>query len=130
MKPHPHLLRQNAFRSSTAAPLCMRSVERHGRLVPRSAAQGGGRALLIPIAVAGFLWLTVSAETVAVFAQADVASSTVKGKVMDQAGAGVSQALVTVMDPERGVVRSVRTDGEGGYPGPRVSHPRHPTAGR
>ncbi|HJU54148.1 MAG TPA: carboxypeptidase regulatory-like domain-containing protein [Pyrinomonadaceae bacterium] len=87
----------------------------HGRLAPRSAAQRGGRALLIPIVVAGFLWLTVGAETVAVLAQADVANSTVKGKVMDQAGAGVSQAPVTVMNPERGVVRSVRTDDEGVY---------------
>src|SRR5215213_4183366 len=113
MKPHPYLLRQNAFQNSTAAPLCVLSVEMHGHLAPRSAAQKGGRALFNAIAVAGFLWLTVSAETVAVFAQADVANSTVKGKVMDQAGAGVSQAPVTVINPERGVVRSVKTDDEG-----------------
>ena len=87
----------------------------HGHLASPSAAQKGGRALLIAIAVAGFLWLMASAETVAVFAQADVANSTVKGKVMDQAGAGVSQAPVTVMNPERGVVRSVKTDDEGVY---------------
>jgi hypothetical protein len=73
--------------------------------------------LLIPIVVVitGFLWLTVGAETVEVFAQAGVADSTLKGKVIDQSDAGVSRATVTVMSAERGVVRSVRTDDEGNY---------------
>jgi hypothetical protein len=75
-------------------------------------------ALLIIIALAGFLWLTASAATVAVLAQADVAHSTVKGKVMDQAGASVSGATITVLDAERGVARSVKTDGEGAYQAP------------
>jgi hypothetical protein len=67
------------------------------------------------IVVALFLWLTVSAGTAEVFAQADVASSTLKGKVMDQAGAGVSRAAITVLNGERGVVRGVKTDDEGAY---------------
>ena len=60
-------------------------------------------ALLIAIVVTGFLWLSAGAETVEVFAQAGVADSTVKGNVMDQFGAGVSHATVTVMNAERGV---------------------------
>src|ERR1051325_11439142 len=70
MKPHPHLFKQSDFRSSTAAPLCVRSVDMAGRLAQPRAARGGGRALLITIVAASFLWLMVSAETVAVFAQA------------------------------------------------------------
>ncbi|MGH9855015.1 MAG: carboxypeptidase-like regulatory domain-containing protein, partial [Blastocatellia bacterium] len=72
----------------------------------------------ITIAVVSFLCLTADAETVAVFAQADVAHSTVKGKVMDQAGAAVSGATITVLNAERGVVRRVKTDGEGAYQAP------------
>jgi hypothetical protein len=72
----------------------------------------------ITIAVVSFLCLTAGAETVAVFAQADVAHSTIKGKVMDQAGAAVSGATITVINAERGVVRSVKTDGEGAYQAP------------
>jgi hypothetical protein len=73
------------------------------------------RALLVTILSAGFLWLTAGAQTVEVFAQAGVADSTVKGKVTDQSGAGVSLATVTVINAERGVVRSVKTDDEGAY---------------
>lgn len=58
------------------------------------------------------------AGTGAVFAQADVAHSTVKGRVMDQAGAAVSGATITVLHAERGVVRRVKTDGEGAYQAP------------
>ncbi|MFL6231138.1 MAG: carboxypeptidase regulatory-like domain-containing protein, partial [Pyrinomonadaceae bacterium] len=72
-------------------------------------------ALLSAIALAGFLWLTVSAETVAAPAQADVANATVKGKVLDQSGDVVGGALVTVSEAERGVMRSVKTDGDGAY---------------
>lgn len=67
------------------------------------------------IVVAVLLWLIVSAGTAEVSAQADVANSTLKGKVMDQAGAGVSRATITVLNGERGVVRSVQTDDEGAY---------------
>jgi Carboxypeptidase regulatory-like domain len=64
---------------------------------------------------AGFVWFTAGAKTVAVFAQAGVADSTVKGKVTDQAGAGVNQATVTVVNAQRGVVRSAKTDVAGVY---------------
>jgi hypothetical protein len=72
-------------------------------------------ALGIMIALFGFLWLTAGAESVAIFAQADVANSTVKGKVTDQLDAAVSGATVTVMSAERGIVRSVKTNSEGAY---------------
>ena len=50
-----------------------------------------------------------------VFAQAGVADSTVKGKVTDQSGAGVSQARIVVINAERGVARTVKTDEAGAY---------------
>ena len=72
-------------------------------------------AFFIAIVVTGFLWLTAGEETVEVFAQAGVADSTVKGNVTDQSGAGVSQATVTVVNAERGVVRNSKTDDAGAY---------------
>ena len=51
----------------------------------------------------------------ALFVQSDVANSTLKGKVTDQLDAAVSGATVTVINAERGVVRSVKTDGDGAY---------------
>src|SRR5262245_50701512 len=74
-----------------------------------------GSALAVAIAAVGFIWFTAGADTVAVFAQADVAHSTIKGRVMDPVGAAVSGATITVLNAERGVVRSVKTDGEGAY---------------
>jgi hypothetical protein len=62
-----------------------------------------------------FLWLTAVAKTIVIFAQADVANSTVKGKVTDQLDAAVSGATVTVINAERGVVRSVETNRDGVY---------------
>jgi len=62
-----------------------------------------------------FIWLTAGAETIVIFAQADVANSTVKGKVTDQFGAAVSGATLTVINAERGVVRSVETNSDGAY---------------
>jgi hypothetical protein len=62
-----------------------------------------------------FLWLTAGAETIVIFAQADVANSTVKGKVTDQLDAAVNGATVTVINVERGVTRSVETNSEGTY---------------
>ncbi len=72
--------------------------------------------LSVSLAALSLLCLPVTpgARTVT-FAQADVASATVKGKLTDQSGAVVSGATVTVMNAERGVVRSVGTDGEGAY---------------
>lgn len=50
-----------------------------------------------------------------VFAQVDVATSTVKGKVTDQFDAVVTGATLTASNVARGVVRSVKTDGQGTY---------------
>ena len=50
-----------------------------------------------------------------IVAQSDVANATIEGLIADQAGAGVSQATVTVTSSERGVTRTVRTDDEGLY---------------
>ena len=47
--------------------------------------------------------------------QADVAHSTLKGKVTDQFDAAMGGATVTVINAERGVVRSVQTDDDGSY---------------
>jgi Carboxypeptidase regulatory-like domain len=69
----------------------------------------------ITIALFGFLWLTAGAETIDIFAQADVANSTVKGNVTDQFDAAVSGATVTVINAERGILRSVETNSEGAY---------------
>jgi Carboxypeptidase regulatory-like domain len=72
-------------------------------------------ALAITIALFGCLWLTTRAEKVGILAQADVANSTVKGKVKDQFDASVSGATVSVINAGRGVVRSVETNSEGAY---------------
>lgn len=72
-------------------------------------------ALLVTVVAAVLLWLLTGAGTVGVLAQADAANSTVKGRVMDQSGARVSRATVTVVNAERGAVRSVKTDDEGIY---------------
>jgi protocatechuate 3,4-dioxygenase beta subunit len=50
-----------------------------------------------------------------VFAQAGVADSTVKGRITDQSGAGVGQVMITVINVERGVARTVKTDDAGAY---------------
>ncbi len=91
---------------SSDDPSLQAAVKRHRR---RRLASG------ITIALFGFLWLTAGAETIAIFAQADIANSTVKGKVTDQVDAAVRGAAVTVMNAERGVVRSVETNSEGAY---------------
>jgi hypothetical protein len=67
------------------------------------------------IALFCFLLLTAGAATVAIFAQSDVASATIKGKVKDQLDAAVRGATVNVMNAERGVVRSVKTNSDGAY---------------
>jgi hypothetical protein len=67
------------------------------------------------IALFCFLLLTAGAATVAIFAQGDIASATIKGKVKDQLDAAVRGATVNVMNAERGVVRSAKTNSEGTY---------------
>jgi Carboxypeptidase regulatory-like domain len=66
------------------------------------------------------LWLTAGAKTAAIFAQADVANSVIKGKVTDQHEGAVSGATVTVINAERGVARSVKTNSEGSYHVPLI----------
>lgn len=54
-------------------------------------------------------------QFVPLFVQGDVATSTVKGKVKDQADAALSGATITVLNAGRGIVRSVETDADGVY---------------
>jgi hypothetical protein len=56
--------------------------------------------------------------TAAFFFQANVANATVKGKVVDQLGRAVSAATITIVNSERGIVRTVKTDDEGSYRAP------------
>jgi hypothetical protein len=125
--------RRNIFNSITVA-LCLRSaamVERFFPCViaivallilslgdpphPATRDRSSQSALYVMIALLGFLWLTTCAGTVIVFAQADVANSTLKGKVTDQFDAAVSGATVTVINFERGIIRNVKTDDGGDY---------------
>src|SRR6185436_10562459 len=82
---------------------------------PRFPATPRTRQSGLLIALAGSQWLTANAETVSVLAQADVAHSTLKGKVTDPSDAAVSGASITVTNAGRGVVRSVKTDDQGAY---------------
>jgi hypothetical protein len=62
-----------------------------------------------------FLLLLLSIQAVPIFAQADSSNSTLKGRVVDQAGALVPGATVAVVSTDRGVVRTVKSDDEGLY---------------
>src|SRR5215471_10349411 len=74
------------------------------------------RALVFIIpGLAIFLCLSGNVGNSSVFAQADVASATVKGLVTDQTGAGIGQATITVTNVDRGIVRSVNSDDDGIY---------------
>ena len=95
-----------------ASLLSVRSVLIVGRACPRKRILTSG---LITIAVLSSLWLTASAASGAAFAQADVAHSTIKGRVTDQLNAAVRNATITLLSVGRGVVRSVKTDENGGY---------------
>src|SRR5689334_5294993 len=66
------------------------------------------------ISILSFVLIYVIGSAV-VFAQADAANSTLKGKVVDQLGAAVSGATISVKSAERGLVRSVKTDSAGSY---------------
>jgi hypothetical protein len=59
--------------------------------------------------------LIVSVNVAEVFAQADISSSTLKGKVLDQAGDAVAGATIDVVSAERGVGRTAASDDEGIY---------------
>src|SRR5262245_26557653 len=57
------------------------------------------------LAVLLFLSLAATAGGSLVFAQADIATATVKGIVTDVTGAGVGEATITLTNSERGVAR-------------------------
>lgn len=59
--------------------------------------------------------LIVSVNAAEVRAQAGISTATLKGKVLDQAGDAVGGATVEVMNAERGMIRTVRSDDEGIY---------------
>ncbi len=93
----------------------------HGFLVLRP------RLIRIPLALHAFpltaailIFLSIVAASASrvVFAQADVATATVKGIVRDQVGAGIDDAVVTIMNTDRGAARTVTTDDDGGYRAP------------
>jgi hypothetical protein len=69
---------------------------------------------LFPCLTLVFL-LIVSVNTAPIFAQADISNSTLKGRVIDQAGAAVRGATVSVVSAERGVVRTAKSDDDGIY---------------
>lgn len=69
----------------------------------------------ITIALCALLSLTVCANRVPIFAQCDVATAAIQGRVTDQAEAVVRGATVTVISAVRGFVRNVKTDNEGLY---------------
>jgi len=69
---------------------------------------------LLTIAVC-LLLLTANTESIVVFAQADVANSTLKGRVTDEVDAAIGGASVSAVALERGVVRSVQTNSDGSF---------------
>ncbi len=84
-------------------------------LLIRVVVRVGNHSLASPtFAVLLFLSVTISGGS-RVFAQADIATATVKGIVIDATGSGVSEATLTLTDSERGVARSVKTDDHGVY---------------
>jgi hypothetical protein len=61
------------------------------------------------------LLLIVCVGTAQIFAQADISNSTLKGRVVDQAGAAVRGATVAVVSAERAAVRTTKSDDDGAY---------------
>ena len=54
-------------------------------------------------------------QNISVFGQADIANSRLEGKVVDQNGAPVAGANISVIDTERGLTRTAATDDDGFY---------------
>jgi Carboxypeptidase regulatory-like domain len=73
------------------------------------------RALLIAITATGLVLGMIGGKSALVFAQADIANATIKGRVTDQSGAGISGATITMVDTQRGVARNSQTDESGSY---------------
>src|SRR5688572_14109060 len=69
-------------------------------------------SVLCPALLPLFLIL---AGSIVSFAQADVSSSTLKGRVIDQNGDSIAGAAVTAGNAERGVTRTATTDDDGIY---------------
>ena len=61
------------------------------------------------------LFVLMAAQTITVFAQADVSTATLKGTITDPAGAVVAGASVTIKSVERGTTRIAQTNSEGIY---------------
>src|SRR4051794_35987048 len=49
------------------------------------------------------------------YAQADISSATLTGKIVDQSADAISNAIVTVISSDRGSTRTARSDGDGIY---------------
>lgn len=64
-----------------------------------------------------FLILVVAALVIApaILGQVDVSTSTLKGTVLDQTGAAVPGATVTVANPDKGFTKTLTTGGDGTY---------------
>lgn len=75
-----------------------------------------------------FILPILSVNSMVALAQADAANATLKGKVLDQVGAAVSGATVTVTSAERGLVRKVETDSAGSYRVPLLQPGRYEVA--
>ena len=67
------------------------------------------------IIIGVFTLAAVLAGASSAFAQADVASATIKGSVTDQNKAVVVGAIVTAKSIDRGITRTGKTDSDGAY---------------
>ncbi|HTH38158.1 MAG TPA: carboxypeptidase-like regulatory domain-containing protein, partial [Pyrinomonadaceae bacterium] len=76
---------------------------------------------IVAFSIWSYVWiallpfLLILSNPVVSFAQADVSSSTLKGKVIDQNRSRIAGATLTVVDAERRVARTTTTDNEGIY---------------
>jgi hypothetical protein len=76
----------------------------------RAFISGVPRLLLACLAAA---LISISAQSI--LAQADISTSTLKGKIVDQNGDAIADASVVVVDAERSVARTAATDADGIY---------------
>src|SRR3954453_13445561 len=59
--------------------------------------------------------LIVLADSLSVYAQADISSSTLTGKIVDQSNDAISDASITVISGDRNLVRETKPDDQGLY---------------